>query len=103
MNGSDTEYGFGLPRILARDRLFAALRVTTVVRVTAVLGVCFLCGCASPEVGRAPGSSGADVKNWGKPIEMHAGAQPYHETPCVTERVECHGPLPVFGATPPPD
>ena len=58
--------------------------------------------CASPEAGRMPGQPGADVKNWGHPVELHAGAQPYHDTPCVTERVECHGPLPVFGPTPPP-
>jgi len=36
-------------------------------------------------------------------VELHAGAEPYHDTPCVTERVECRGPLPVFGPTPPPD
>jgi hypothetical protein len=91
MIASDTEYSIGP---------FAALRVTT---VTAALGACFICGCASPEAGRPRGYPGADVKNWGQPVEMHAGAQPYHETPCVTERVECHGPLPVFGATPPND
>jgi hypothetical protein len=59
--------------------------------------------CASPEAGRTPGHPGADVKNWGRPVELHAGAQPYHDTPCVTEGVECHGPPPVFGPTPPPD
>jgi hypothetical protein len=59
--------------------------------------------CASPEAGRQPGHPGADVKNWGRPVEFHAGAQPYHDTPCVIEKVECHGPLPVFGPTPPPD
>jgi hypothetical protein len=62
-----------------------------------------LASCASPEAARQRGQAGADVKNWGRPIEMHAGAQPYHDTPCVTEPVECHGPLPVFGPTPPPD
>ena len=31
------------------------------------------------------------------------GAQPYHGTPCVTEHLECNGPPPVFGGTPPPD
>lgn len=60
-------------------------------------------GCASPEAGRPRGQPGADVKNWAHPVEMHAGAQPYHDTPCVTEPVECHGPRPVFGLTPPPD
>ena len=59
--------------------------------------------CASPEAGRSPGHPGADVKNWGRPVELHAGAQPYHDTPCVTERLECHGPPAVFGPTPPPD
>jgi hypothetical protein len=43
------------------------------------------------------------VKNWGRPVELHAGAEPYHDTPCVTEPVECNGPPPVFGLTPPPD
>jgi hypothetical protein len=60
--------------------------------------------CASPEAGRPQGGGpGADVKNWGHPVEFHAGAQPYHDTPCVTETVECHGPPPVFGPTPRPD
>jgi hypothetical protein len=62
-----------------------------------------LIGCASPEADRPRGQPGADVKNWGHPVELHAGAQPYHNTPCVTEPVECHGPPPVFGPTPPPD
>jgi len=58
--------------------------------------------CASPEAGRPRGHAGADVKNWGHPVELHAGAQPYHNTPCV-EKLECNGPPPVFGPTPPPD
>ena len=88
MIGPDGGFGFGP---------FAALRVTI------VFGLGLSAGCASPEAGRPRGHPGADVKNWGNPVELHAGAQPYHDTPCVTERVECHGPLPVFGATPPPD
>jgi hypothetical protein len=76
---------------------FATLRMTTLLAL-------LLAACASPEAGRPLGGGpGADVKNWGRPVELHAGAQPYHETPCVTEPVECHGPLPVFGPTPPPD
>jgi hypothetical protein len=64
----------------------------------------WLVACASPEAGRPQGDGpGADVKNWGHPVELHAGAKPYYKTPCVTETVECHGPLPVFGPTPPPD
>jgi hypothetical protein len=86
-----------LPPLLGWERLLAALRVTS------VLGLCWNAACASPEAGRPRGQPGADVKNWGNPIELHAGAQPYHDTPCVTERVECHGPPAVFGTTPPPD
>jgi len=86
-----------LPAERLRPRSFTSLRTTTLAWASLVAG------CASPEAGRAPGSPGADVKNWGNPVELHAGAQPYHDTPCVTERVECHGPPPVFGATPPPD
>ena len=63
-----------------------------------------LAACASPEAGRTRGGGpGADVKNWSHPVELHAGAEPYHDTPCVTERVECRGPLPVFGPTQAPD
>jgi len=62
-----------------------------------------LSACASPEAGRTRGGGpGADVRNWGHPVELHAGATPYYETPCVTE-LECDGPLPVFGPTPIPD
>lgn len=71
--------------------------------MTALCGLLFA-ACASPEAGRPRGDGpGADVKNWGHPVQLHAGAQPYYKTPCVTEDVECHGPLPVFGPTPPPD
>jgi hypothetical protein len=73
------------------------------VRMTLLPGVLLFAACASPEAGRRPGHPGADVKNWGQPVELHAGAQPYYNTPCVTDKVECHGPLPVFGPTPPPD
>jgi len=72
-------------------------------RMTPVMALFLFVACASPEAGRVPGHPGADVKNWGHPVELHAGAQPYHDTPCVTEPVECHGPRPVFGRTAPPD
>jgi hypothetical protein len=69
-----------------------------------ILMTILLVGCTSPEAGRRLGGGpGADVKNWGRPVEMHAGAEPYHDTPCVTESVECHGPRAVFGPNPPPD
>ena len=61
-----------------------------------------LTACASPEATRTRGKPGADVGNRGQPVQLHAGAQPYHQTACV-EKVECNGPPPVFGATPPPD
>ena len=69
-----------------------------------LLGSLFvLAACSSPEARRTRGGGpGADVKNWGRPVELHAGAQPFHETPCVTE-IECSGPPAVFGRTPPPD
>jgi hypothetical protein len=73
-------------------------------RMTPLMGILLFVACASPEAGRPRGGGpGADVKNWGRPVELHAGAQPYHGTPCVTESVECHGPPPVFGLAPPPD
>jgi hypothetical protein len=63
-----------------------------------------LTACSSPEAHRTRGDGpGADVRNWGQPVEFHAGAHPYYRTPCVTEPVECNGPPPVFGPTPPPD
>lgn len=72
-------------------------------RMTAVL-LALLTACSSPEAQRTRGNGpGADVRNWGNPVELHAGAQPYDNTPCVTEPVECNGPPPVFGPTPPPD
>ena len=79
-----------------------SLRALRALAMTAACAA-VLTGCGSPEAGRQPGHPGADVKNWGRPVEMHAGAEPYHDTPCVTEPVECRGPLPVFGPTPPPE
>ena len=72
--------------------------------MTIAVGTLLLSACTSPEAGRTRGGGpGADVKNWHHPVELHAGAEIYHDTPCVTEPVECHGPPPVFGPTPPPD
>jgi hypothetical protein len=70
-----------------------------------LLGSLFLLpACSSPEASRTRGGGpGADVGNWRRPVELHAGAQPYLETPCVTEPLECTGPPSVFGPTPPPD
>jgi hypothetical protein len=69
-----------------------------------VVCLLLLTACASPEDARTRGDGpGADVGNRRKPVEIHAGANPYHNTPCVTKPVECKGPPPVFGSTPPPD
>jgi hypothetical protein len=63
-----------------------------------------LSACSSPEAGRTRGGGpGADVRNWHHPVALHAGAQPFHETPCVTEPLECTGPPAVFGTSPLPD
>ena len=60
--------------------------------------------CSSPEAIRTRGGGrGADVGNWHQPVELHAGAHPFSETPCVTEPLECNGPPTVFGRTPPPE
>jgi hypothetical protein len=76
---------------------FAALRVTTALLFA-------FAACSSPETSRTRGGGpGADVQNWNQPVELHAGAEQYYKTPCVTEPVECNGPPPVFGPTPPPD
>jgi hypothetical protein len=56
--------------------------------------------CASPEASRARGGgkgSGPDIGRLGGSVEMHAGAEPYFGTPCVTLPVECSGPPPRFG------
>jgi len=66
-----------------------------------VLALALLClvpaACRSPEAVRARGGGpGADVGNRGAALEFHAGAEPYHQTPCVTGPVRCSGPNPVF-------
>lgn len=75
-------------------------------RNTRLFIVCLLLltACRSPEAARTRGGGpGADVGNRREPAEIHAGAKPYYESPCATDPVECNGPLPVFGPTPPPD
>ena len=64
-------------------------------RGASILLVAALAGCASPEAQRSRGGGpGADVGNRGSVVELHEGAEPYYETPCVTQ-VECNGPMPV--------
>ncbi len=57
--------------------------------VVGVLGTLLaLLGCVSPEATRARGGGpGGDRGNRGEVIEMHAGSEPYHETPQLIGRV----------------
>lgn len=60
--------------------------------------------CASPEAIRVRGSGpGGDIGNRDSVIELHAGANPYYGTPCVTTPQPCDGPLPVFGPSSSPE
>jgi hypothetical protein len=46
--------------------------------------------CTSPEAQRTRGGGpGADVGNRDTGVEMHAGAHPYHQTPCRKPMEEC--------------
>ncbi|HYS18284.1 MAG TPA: hypothetical protein VET45_15270 [Candidatus Binatia bacterium] len=58
----------------------AFLAASGVVLVTAAAG------CTSPEATRARGGGpGADPGNHGAVVRMHDGAEPYYETPRLTE------------------
>lgn len=47
-------------------------------------------GCSSPEAGRTLGGGpGADPRNTGAAVEMHAGSRPYHDTPCLGGPAVC--------------
>ena len=49
--------------------------------------------CNSPEADRERGGgAGADPGNREPIVEMHQGADPYHETPCRMTDVECPKP-----------
>jgi hypothetical protein len=51
-------------------------------RSLAALAAAALAACTSPEADRVRGGGpGADVGNRGHPIVMHAGSNPYYETP----------------------
>ena len=66
------------------------LRATTVLVAAALL----TSACASPEAWRTRGGGpGADIGNRGTTVALHAGADPYYRTPCVTP-VECAEPKP---------
>lgn len=59
----------------------------------------FLLACASPEATRTRGGGpGADSGNHGAVVQLHAGTNIYHKTPCRTVKVKCSGPLPSAGS-----
>ncbi|HEY0671096.1 MAG TPA: hypothetical protein VGD27_02460 [Longimicrobiales bacterium] len=46
--------------------------------------------CSSPEAARKRGGEpGADLGNRDAIVEIHEGAEPYHDTPCRMTDVEC--------------
>ena len=100
MKGIARMQSVGSNRAATAVELAGLLRALRALAMTAMSTL--LVACDSPEAGRRPGHPGADIGNRGHPVEMHAGAEPYHDTPCV-EQVECKGPPAVFGRTPPPD
>jgi hypothetical protein len=70
------------------------------VRLTLLVGLLALglAACDSPEATRTRGGSlGADVGNRSPVVEMHQGARPYFQTPCVTTLDTCTEPLPIPG------
>jgi hypothetical protein len=86
----------------ARWRGYPLTRAAVLLWLALLLAM--LAACTSPEATRSRGGgAGADVGNHGVPITFHDGAEPYHETPCVTEPMKCEGPMPVFGASWTPD
>lgn len=70
------------------------------VRLTLLVGLLALglAACDSPEATRRRGGGpGADVGNRSSVVEMHQGARPYFQTPCVTTLGTCTDPLPIPG------
>lgn len=52
-------------------------------RLLAVILMLGVSSCTSPEALRSRGSGpGADVGNLGAIVTLHAGADPYYQTPC---------------------
>lgn len=55
--------------------------------------------CTSPEAERERGGGpGADPGNRDAVVEMHQGAEPYHDTPCRMTDVDCEEPGSVWEA-----
>jgi hypothetical protein len=59
-------------------------------RAIACLIALSIAACSSPEAHRTRGGgAGADPGNRNPIVEIHQGAEPYHDTPCRTTDVEC--------------
>lgn len=57
-----------------------------------------LIGCVSPEAQRTRGGGpGADIRNRGPNVEMHAGSKMFHDVPCLLPSNACTGPAPMSG------
>ena len=63
----------------------------------AAVALLALAACTSPEATRTRGGGpGSDVGNRKPVVQIHAGANQYFDTPCLTQPLPCRGPLPVF-------
>lgn len=59
-------------------------------RVMLLLPLIAVAACTSPEARRERGGGpGADTGNRDPIVEIHGGAEPYHDTPCRMTDVEC--------------
>lgn len=63
----------------------------------ALLLAALLAACSSPEAGRKSGQQGADPGNRDAIVEIHQGAEPYHDTPCRMMDLECTETTSSFG------
>jgi hypothetical protein len=52
--------------------------------ITLIAILCYVAGCASPEITRTRGSGpGADVGNRRRIVNMHEGSKPFEKTPQI--------------------
>jgi hypothetical protein len=80
---------------MTADGIAARARIST---VTIVLAALTATACRSPEGERTRGGGpGADVRNRGPVVQMHAGSRMYYETPCLLPEERCTGPRPASG------
>ena len=92
------------PFLFAMDREMKAADVIVCRAGATTLAELAACGRASILVPLPTATDDHQRKNaqvlergGGAVVEIHAGAAPYHETPCVTTRPRCDGPEPRFG------